>query len=177
MLGWMDEAKKGANSLPRLNQQEKNQLLADAEVSCKFKYRSSKFNSASLKVLVQHAWGCPNSYLHRQRKNIKESSKDAVKRCATILPPDAHVDEANKICMRSVIEYYDLAKQVFTSSRLHAVNGCCRIAQDNLDAVDRKEHNNCFKLAKEWHKMLDADTKATWDGRRRAHLHRQSMIT
>ncbi|CAJ1968207.1 unnamed protein product [Cylindrotheca closterium] len=201
-LGWMPPPKANAKRQPKLTNQEKSQVLVDVAlletfleaqgngsgngngnnhyqekdaVSGKFKKRVTKWNPMSIGYLVNHSWGLSNSYLCRLQKQQQQQQK-ANENAAT----GATFFEARKKASkkaRCVIDDYELAEKLFTTSYLYAVSECRRQARANLEeVVDQKLYHQRFKAAKEKFKTLDDDTKAVWEFQRRAHLSRHATI-
>jgi hypothetical protein len=76
----------------------------------------------------------------------------------------------------SVINSPELAKRVYTVQYLYAVNKCRKIAEENLDYVDRKTYTQRLKSALEEYGNLNEGTKTRWEKIKRDHLARQPAI-
>jgi hypothetical protein len=59
---------------------------------------------------------------------------------------------------------------------LYAVNKCRKIAEENLDYVDRKTYTQRLKSSLEEYGNLDEGTKTRWEKIKRDHLARQPAI-
>ncbi|CAJ1965501.1 unnamed protein product [Cylindrotheca closterium] len=127
----------------------------------------------SIAYLVEHAWGLSNSYLCRLQQK-QQKAKEGAATCATIFEPSSTAKTPSKA--RCVIDDYELAEKLFTTSYLYAVSECRRQGRANLDAVDQKLYHQRFKAAKEKFKTLDDDTRVVWEFQRRAHLSRHATI-
>jgi hypothetical protein len=152
-----------------------NQHDAKYKKSQKFKKRQARFNPVSLRYLVQHAWGCANSYLCKLRKSQKEfatstAMTDEAANLLFVAPPLMDLEGAP---IKSVIEDYELAETVYTPAYLYAVNECRCKAKDNLDTVDRESYTKRLLDSKRSFESLDNNIKEVWESKHRSHLLRQ----
>jgi hypothetical protein len=76
----------------------------------------------------------------------------------------------------SVINSPQFAKQVYTVEYLYAINKCRKMAEDNLDYVDRKTYNARLKSNLAKYGNLDEGTESRWEKIKRDHLARQPAI-
>ncbi len=154
-------------------------LALKYQQSQKFKKGQSNWNPASIRYLVEHAWGCSNSYLCHLRKAQQELSRKVAATTEEaadlmLIMPMPH--EREQSAAKSVIDDLELAERVFTTVYLYAVNECRRNAKDNLEYVGRKSHTARFAEATKRFENLDENTKEVWESKRRSHILRQPQI-
>jgi hypothetical protein len=144
------------------------------------KARSSKSGKqGSIRYLVQHAWGCANSYLCKLRKSQKDfaTATAMTNEAADLLfvAPAPSMDPEGAT-LQSVIEDYELAETVYATAFIYAVNECHCEAKENLDIVNRESYTKRFLDAKRSFESSDKNINEVWESKRRSHLLRQPRI-
>jgi hypothetical protein len=137
----------------------------------------------TLKYLVQHAWGCNNSYLcelRKQQKQQRAESKGSLdnggfETLLLLAPPPLTADDESNSVPETVIDNYEIAEKKYMASYLYAIHKC-RMEAKNLDSVDKKLYTERFNAAFTKFDSLDVGTKALWEGKRRVHLFQQPAI-
>jgi hypothetical protein len=145
-----------------------------------FKPRKGTYDPLTLKYLVEGAWGLANNYHIRLRAGLQK--KEAVLgvqngSCPLFVVPDlldSSDEQGGK--SKSVIDDYALADRLYTTKYLITIHECRRLAQEDLNSVDRETYSNRFSAASERFNTPDEGNKQRWEMERRRHLHRQNSI-
>ncbi len=119
----------------------------------------------TLKYLVQHAWGCGNSYLaaiwkQQKQQAMAASCIDGGFEPLLLLAPPPQGDEMGLSEPNSVIDNYQLAERKYTPAFLYAVNKCHLQAKNNMDTVDKALYTKRYNAGKQKFERLDAGKRA-----------------
>jgi hypothetical protein len=144
------------------SQKVKKYAIQDTK-SQKFKPWKGTYDPLTLKYLVEGAWGLANNYHRRLRAGLQK--REVVLgvqngSCPLFVVPDL-LDSSDKQRgkSKSVIDDYALADRLYTTKDLFTIHECRRLAQEDLDSVDRETYSNRVSAASERFNTLDEGNK------------------